>query len=104
MTLTACQQIMSREAKVFLRLPGEKCWLSKCERVSTIFIRSDCRMRHAVVENVNTRHQTLEEVNTERKTYMIQVEHDGPGYILIIQSYNWELAGIRSQKQILGGK
>lgn len=61
-------------------------------------------MRHAVVENVNTRHQTLEEVNTERKTHMIQVEHDGPRYILIIQSYNWELAGIRSQKQILGGK
>lgn len=61
-------------------------------------------MRHAVVWNINSRHQTLEKDNTERKMNMIQVDHGGVWYILISQSHDYELASIRTQKLILGGK
>lgn len=77
--------------------------LSKSERFSSI-LSSDCVMKLAVVQNINTRHQTLKKHNIQRKISMIQVDHGGPQDILTSQSHNYELASFRTQKLVLGGK
>lgn len=57
--------------------------LSKCERSSTIFIRSDSLLRHAVIGKIDTRHwrdDTEGKMNTT-----MRVNHGGPGYISMCQ-------------------
>lgn len=50
----ACQQIVSRKKKVFLKAT-QKTVLSQCERFSTIFIRSDHSMRYVTLGKIDTR-------------------------------------------------
>ena len=47
MPLLARQQIVSRKTKMFVKATQRRV-LSECERSFTVFIRSGCRMRHAV--------------------------------------------------------